>query len=185
MSLNLSFAAEKARANFYSALLKARSEMNRLEKNQSNEHYRSRYSDINAVMDVIEEPLLKNGFMVSQSYRLEQFSDMTPLVVTETRVLHEDGHAVVFDTPMICQRLDPQSVGSAFTYGRRYALVGYFNLTAEDDDGNAATRPVAPASGVIQPQTPGSAPWSPPSRRPDFSPIPAGKEEKTPEGGDS
>jgi hypothetical protein len=36
-------------------------------------------------------------------------------------------------------KADPQSLGSALTYGRRYALMGIVGVAPEDDDGAAAS----------------------------------------------
>jgi hypothetical protein len=39
---------------------------------------------------------------------------------------------------------DPQKIGSAITYYRRYTLASLLGLQAEDDDGNMASQPVKP-----------------------------------------
>jgi hypothetical protein len=41
---------------------------------------------------------------------------------------------------------DAQSQGSGITYARRYGLQSFVNIGADDDDGNAASNPTAPAS---------------------------------------
>jgi hypothetical protein len=38
----------------------------------------------------------------------------------------------------------PQAIGSAITYGRRYALSSFAGIAPEDDDGNAATHSEPP-----------------------------------------
>ena len=40
--------------------------------------------------------------------------------------------------------LDPQKMGSAITYYRRYALQSLFLLRAEDDDANSSSQPSKP-----------------------------------------
>ena len=37
---------------------------------------------------------------------------------------------------------DPQGYGSALTYARRYSLMAACGIAPEDDDGNAASKPV-------------------------------------------
>jgi hypothetical protein len=39
-------------------------------------------------------------------------------------------------------KADPQGMGSAVTYARRYAYMAIIGMAAEDDDGNAASQPV-------------------------------------------
>ena len=57
----------------------------------------------------------------------------------ETVVLHDSGEwmAGVSGSPL--QKNDPQGVGSALTYLRRYSLSGFAGIAQEDDDGNAAS----------------------------------------------
>lgn len=51
--------------------------------------------------------------------------------------------------PLVLQKQDPQGQGSGITYARRYAAMAILGLVAdEDDDGNAATRPSAPATAT-------------------------------------
>jgi hypothetical protein len=47
-------------------------------------------------------------------------------------------------------RVDPQGVGSALTYGRRYTLQALLGLAAEDDDGNEASRDHGPSQSQMQ-----------------------------------
>ena len=58
-----------------------------------------------------------------------------------TRILHASGW--VFESPALVLRCnpDPQSVGSATTYGRRYQLAALVGLAGDDDDGQAAQNP--------------------------------------------
>lgn len=50
------------------------------------------------------------------------------------------GDAVDFGGPIFPVTGDPQAVGSAITYHRRYSLVMLFALTVNDDDGQQANR---------------------------------------------
>jgi hypothetical protein len=57
-----------------------------------------------------------------------------------TFLAHSSGEWIksVLDMPVV--KSDPQGVGSAITYGRRYAYSGMVSVASEaDDDGNAAT----------------------------------------------
>lgn len=67
-------------------------------------------------------------------------------------LLHSSGEWISEVVTTRSQKDDPQGLGSALTYLRRYALAAVVGVTAtEDDDGNAASTPVnarvaAPAS---------------------------------------
>ena len=47
-------------------------------------------------------------------------------------------------------KADPQGMGSAVTYARRYSYMAIIGLAAEDDDGNAASRQGAKAPQAIE-----------------------------------
>jgi hypothetical protein len=51
---------------------------------------------------------------------------------------------------------DPQKLGSAITYAKRYALQALFALPSEDDDGNKASGINVP-TGKVQPKQPQSS----------------------------
>ena len=56
--------------------------------------------------------------------------------------MHESGEWIEYDPiKMKPVKNDPQSIGSAITYAKRYALSAIFGITSDqDDDGNEATQ---------------------------------------------
>ena len=106
-------------------------------KDKTNPAFRSKYADLGACLEAVEPALLDNGIALYQ----ETFEDSTGVTV-ETVLLHESGEV------MRCGKLhvpaakqDPQGYGSALTYCRRYSLMAACGIAAEDDDGNAASKP--------------------------------------------
>jgi hypothetical protein len=67
------------------------------------------------------------------------------MVTVETTFLHESGSAMSSVMTLRPSKLDPQGVGAAVTYGRRYALLAMAGGAPEDDDGNAASGHAEPA----------------------------------------
>ena len=75
-----------------------------------------------------------------------------PLVVIDGKQLlrteitdSEDGAMLVSSNMILPDIADPQKLGSAITYFRRYSLQSLLSLEAEDDDGNATQHaPQAP-----------------------------------------
>ena len=64
----------------------------------------------------------------------------------ETRLLHLSGEWVSTVVTLPVEKATAQGAGSAISYGRRYGLSAILGLTAEDDDGNAASKgPSRPA----------------------------------------
>jgi hypothetical protein len=120
------------------ALVKARGEFARIEKDGVNPHLHNKYATLGAVLDAVIEPLLSNGILVIQ----------TPIGVEggkwalETRIRHRDGGELVGLVPLEygdAKGLNPmQALGSAISYGRRYGLLSLLCLSVEDDDGASA-----------------------------------------------
>jgi ERF superfamily len=70
-----------------------------------------------------------------------------------TRLIHSSGQWLEDTASTMLSTGDPQAVGSAITYLRRYALAAVAGVAPEDDDAEAATTTHA-AQAVPKPQTP-------------------------------
>ena len=126
------------------AFIKAKRAFGPALKDKTNPAFRSKYADLGACIDAVEEALLANGIAFIQ----ETFEDSTGVTV-ETVFLHESGEerrCGKLHVPAAKQ--DPQGYGSALTYARRYSLMAACGIAPEDDDGNAASKksPVVAAS---------------------------------------
>lgn len=116
------------------ALNKAQAEMSGAKKGAKNPFFKSKYADLNAVVDAVRIPFCENGLSYSQFPIMHDNK-----VGVETILMHESGEWIssVLMLPMTKQ--DPQAAGSAITYARRYALQSIAGIPAEDDDGNSAS----------------------------------------------
>lgn len=125
------------------ALAKAQGEIEGAKKDSQNPHFKSSYADLASVWAAIREPLSKNGLAVMQWPRVTDNA-----VEIETIVAH--GEQFISDVLwMPCGKMDAHGIGSAITYGRRYALMAVAGVAPEDDDGNGAVdghRPGVPGS---------------------------------------
>lgn len=150
------------------AFVKAKRAFGPALKDKNNPAFRSKYADLGACIDAVEDALLTNGIALIQ----ETFEDATGVTV-ETVFLHESGET------MRCGKLhvpaskqDPQGYGSALTYARRYSLMASCGIAPEDDDGNAASRP----------QTAAAKPAAAAKTRPASTPaVPASKLDMSPQ----
>ncbi len=113
------------------AYIKAEHAVGSVKKTASNPHFRSKYADLEAVMDACSDALDKNGLAVWQSIN----EDGDRLI---TRLYHTSGQWMEGYTPLIIAKNDMQGLGSAYTYARRYGLMSILGIAPEDDDGNAA-----------------------------------------------
>jgi len=57
-----------------------------------------------------------------------------------TRIIDKDSDVGLTSSIPLPENLDPQKLGSAITYYRRYNLVQLFNLMTEDDDDGASAK---------------------------------------------
>jgi hypothetical protein len=121
------------------ALSKAQGEISNAIKNSANPHFKSRYADLAAIWDVIREPFAKNGLSVIQSFDVAFLEKGGAVVTTKTLLMHSSGQYFQDEFPLRVGKDDPQAIGSATTYGRRYTLQAIGGVAGEDDDGNAAS----------------------------------------------
>lgn len=129
------------------ALVKAQAEMEGAKKASNNPAFRSKYADLASVVDAVKPALNKHGLAYIQMP--ERVVDGA--VEIETMLLHDSGQWLrsVLHVPL--GKRDAQGVGSAISYGRRYALMALCGIPAEDDDGNAASAPAPVRRGPPSP----------------------------------
>ena len=127
----------------YAALVKCQTQIKVALKESANSHFKSRYADLTSVMLACKDALAANNLAVLQLSRIHESG--TPVLVT--RIIHSSGEHVEGEFPLVCKDPnDPQKLGSAVTYARRYALAAALGITADDDDGQAAAGHIAPPS---------------------------------------
>ncbi len=126
------------------AFCAAQGEVDALLKNAKNPHFGKAYADMVAVRDAIKEPMARHGLAMYQ----ETVSSTDDIHTLLTWLVHEGGGTMCARMPIAWSsktsergRSAAQSLGSAITYSRRYAVMALWNLAPEDDDGNAARQP--------------------------------------------
>jgi hypothetical protein len=123
--------------NIASAFIKAKRAFAPALKDKTNPAFRSKYADLGACIEAVDDALLENGIALYQ----ETFEDMTGATV-ETVLMHESGEVIRCGKLHVpAAKQDPQGYGSALTYARRYSLMAACGIAPEDDDGNAASKP--------------------------------------------
>lgn len=120
------------------ALLKAQKDMEGAKKDSNNPFFKSKYSDYNAVLEACKGPLNDNEISILQPHRVDVVGDKTFMVV-ETILLHSSGEFIAGETKVEVAKInDPQALGSAQSYAKRYGLQSIVSLPSEDDDGEKA-----------------------------------------------
>lgn len=116
------------------ALALAQAELKNPPKDRVNPHFKSRYADLATVRDWVLPALNRQGLSVVQLPC--EWSGRPALF---TLLLHESGEYLGACLPLLLVKDDPQGMGSALTYARRYALQALVGVAGEeDDDGNSA-----------------------------------------------
>jgi hypothetical protein len=118
------------------ALAKAQAQLRNASKDAENPHYKSRYASLAAVLDAAREPLAAHGLAVTQLPSLAGSE-----VSIETILLHASGEWLSSTLLVPTSKRDAQGIGSAISYGRRYALAAMIGLAQADDDAEEATQP--------------------------------------------
>lgn len=119
---------------FLKALNKVQGIIEPVSKDKINPHFKSGYASLAAVNETIMGPLAGNGFIL-----LSGGVEIGGKPWLRTTLLHVGGHSMSFDYPLLVNDDNPQHLASATTYARRYSLCAFFNLSTNDDDGNAAS----------------------------------------------
>lgn len=117
--------------NLYLKLAEVKREVGKVSKNSKNPHFKNTYADLNALIDAVEPILLEKGLLMLQP--IEGGNVTTIIIDCENNESVESSIALP-------QLQDPQKLGSAITYFRRYTLQSLLSLQAEDDDANKASR---------------------------------------------
>lgn len=112
------------------ALVKAQQEVHNASKDSSNPHFGNTYASLNSVIDAVKPIFNTHGIAIVQ---------LPSGAGLETVLLHESGEWMAETAEAPLQKQDPQGVGSALTYLRRYSLAAVAQIGQDDDDANEAS----------------------------------------------
>lgn len=115
------------------ALAKAQGTMGGALKDSANPFFKSKYADLESVWNACRKALAENGLSVVQSASTAEGG-----VAVTTMLLHSSGQWMRDTLPLHPKDMSPQGIGSAITYGRRYALAAMAGVYQTDDDAEAA-----------------------------------------------
>jgi len=130
------------------ALAKAQGQITNASRDRENPFFKSKYADLASVWAACRGPLSANGLSVVQT------TEVSDAVVLTTQLLHSSGEWISGQLSVVPGKRDPQGIGSAITYLRRYGLAAIVGVATEDDDAESAT--VHP--GLTAPTAPKTTP---------------------------
>jgi hypothetical protein len=136
------------------AFARAQAEIGTLTKNAKNTFFKTPagkpagYVDLAAITAAVHPVLASHGLAYIQ--RMERDDTGYSIV---SYIQHEDGSSLPESRyPVLTKdQNDPQKFGAGVTYARRYSMMLYLGLAAEDDDGNTAAGNASNVTAVSAP----------------------------------
>jgi hypothetical protein len=139
---------EKDHESVYEALFAARSEFPKLQRASNNPHFKSKYTSLETLMEVVDPILLRHGLLWTT---MPGFTGQeTPILKYE--MLHvPSATEVCEEVLLLAAKDDPQGQSAAITYARRYTIEAVLGLIGtDDDDGNRASEAARGARGRME-----------------------------------
>ena len=120
-------------------------------KDGMNSHFKdskggaSRFASLESVIEAVNEGNKFGLYFTQEIAYIRSDLESTPIPLVRTTV-HQinDDNTYVSECPIILQPAslqNPQKLGAAITYLKRYTLQSVYGLPSEDDDGNEASKP--------------------------------------------
>lgn len=137
--------------NILKKVFNLQQEVKAIEKDSENPYFKSNYFDINKMIEVLKPILKTQGLAIYQPVVYQDMKNILKTIISDT----ESGEFIE-SSISLPDNLEPQKMGSAITYLRRYSLQSMLFLQAEDDDGSTAspkniTKGQAYKTGIEQP----------------------------------
>lgn len=118
------------------ALLSVQRTVQPIVKDAENPFTKSWYASLNSVMEACRDALIENGIWLCQYPVPVEQPNSLGLVTKLTHAESGQWQSSLAVVPL--PKADPQGMGSAMTYCRRYALTAMLGMVTEDDDGERA-----------------------------------------------
>lgn len=137
--------------NILKKVFNLQQEVKAIEKDSENPYFKSNYFDINKMIEVLKPILKTQGLAIYQPVVYQDMKNILKTIISDV----ESGEFIE-SSISLPDNLEPQKMGSAITYLRRYSLQSMLFLQAEDDDGSTAspkniTKGQAYKTGIEQP----------------------------------
>ena len=130
---------------------------------KTKEGYGYTYLELTPLLDIVMPKILENNFILVQTVKqasgeyhrtfrepavyenkktgeraIEGIVEKlitTPAFVLHSELIHKSGQKIECDMPLYVDDIDPQAIGSAETYMRRYSIYTLLNIKVKDNDG--------------------------------------------------
>lgn len=116
----------------FGAIIKAQAEFPVALKDTPNDFTKKKYADFQSVVEAARPTLAKYGLGFMQMPIQSEAG-----IMLLTRIFHTSGQWIEGAMPIKTMKDDPQSLGAAITYAKRYALQAAFGIIASEEDSDA------------------------------------------------
>jgi hypothetical protein len=122
-------------SNLTKALAQFHALVGKIGKDAKNPFFKSNYASLPHILTEVSDPLQQSGLVITQ------FPDGDALT---TMLIHaESGEYISASYIMpVAKANDPQALGSAISYARRYSVSSILSLKIDDDDAEGAMKAV-------------------------------------------
>ena len=127
-------------------LLKVQRQLQPVLKDSENPFTKSWYASLKSVMAACRDALFDNGIWLCQSPVPVDSPGCLGLVTKLTHAESGQWQSSLAVVPL--PKADPQGLGSAITYARRYTLCAMLGIVTEDDDAEEAKMPAKQAENA-------------------------------------
>jgi hypothetical protein len=134
-------------AKIATALNKAQGVISGAKKDKKNDFFKSNFADLSSVFEAIRVPFAENGLSVTQTMDVIEGGKQ----ILCTKLMHISGEFIE-SKMLLPSDPNPQKLGSAITYFRRYSLMAIAGIPASDDDANSASNKPSPQVSFITPK---------------------------------
>lgn len=142
-----------ATSSLAQSLLAFQAEGVKLQRDSINPHFKNRYIGLDSLIADVLPVLNKCGLVV-----LQMPTQLDGVPALTTRLVHAaSGDHVEATMPLLATKSDPQAQGAALTYARRYSLMAFLGLVADEDtDGHTPAKRTRSAQGNAEPKAGGA-----------------------------
>lgn len=128
--------------NIAAAIITARAKFPPIHKNKTNPHYKNKYASLDSIIDAITPALCEAGVLLVQPTIIRD-----GVTILSTQLIHGATGEMISSELTIPPQSDPQKLGAALTYYRRFSICSLLSIAADDDDdGDSAVSNVRPKS---------------------------------------
>ena len=111
------------------ALIAAKAQFTPIHKNKVNPHFKSKYATLDEILEAIAPALLANNLLLIQPTIVKDNS-----TVLKTILIHAESGEQLESELTIPAITDPQKLGAAMTYYRRFSICSLLAIAPDDDD---------------------------------------------------